>query len=180
MPNHVTNRLEIHCEDKVTMDKIKMMIFDEDEKNERIFTMEKMLPIPARFSGRNGYNDYGYDWCCTIWGTKWDAYDCYILESGDTITIGYQTAWNPNVNWLELLCLYIQTTISHLVPNERPNVSVRLQYHDYMGDFGGIFDWVPYKNPKRQRYEFMEYAKMHDKNLYTWAVEYDRLRRGIE
>jgi len=67
MPNHVTNRLEIHCEDKITMDKIRMMIFDEDENKKQKYTMSKMLPLPVRFSGSKAYSDYGYDWCRAIW-----------------------------------------------------------------------------------------------------------------
>jgi hypothetical protein len=136
--------------------------------------MEKMLPLPARLSFSDGYNDFGYDWCIAIWGTKSDVYDCYILESGDTITIDYQTEWEPNENWLELLCLYIQTTLLHLGSHERPHVSVNLQYHDYFGDFGGIMNWVPFENPKRQRYPFMEYAKIYDKDSYEWACEFER------
>jgi hypothetical protein len=179
MPNNVTNRLEIHCEDEKIMDKIRMMIYDENEDKKRIFTMEKMLPLPARFSGQPGYSDYGYDWCWAMWGTKWDVYDERIYESGDTITIYYQTALSPNDNWVELLCLYIQKTLTHFQPEDRPSISVKLKYDDYFGDFGGIMEWVPFKNPKRQNYSFMEYAKLHDTELYDWALEMDALRKEV-
>jgi Ferredoxin-like domain in Api92-like protein len=179
MPNHVSNKLEIHCEDNKTMNKIRMMIFDEDENNKQIFTMSKMLPLPARFSGKKEYNDFGYDWCRAIWGTKWDVYDEGIFDSGDSITIYYHTAWSPNDNWVESLCIYIQKTITHLKAEDRPSIYVKLQYHDYLGDFGGIMEWVPFDNPKRQSYSFMEYAKQHDAGLYECAIEYDKMRRGV-
>lgn len=178
MPNDVTNKLRIHCDDETTMDKIKMMIFDVNKNQKRIFTMGKMLPLPKRFSNMDGYNDYGYDWCIAVWGTKWDVYDCNILESGDTIAIDYQTAWNPNDTWFELFCIYIQTTLNHLEPNERPHVSVKLQYYDYMGDFGGIMDWVPFEKLKQKRYSFMEFAKMYDKDAYEWACELEQHLKG--
>ena len=179
MPNHVRNKLEIHCEDDKTKDKIRMMIFDEDENKKQIFTMSNMLPLPARFSGKTEYNDFGYDWCRAIWGTKWDVYNESIYESGDTIIIYYQTAWSPNDNWVVSLCLYIQKTIMHLKSEDRPNISVKLQYYDYMGDFGGIMEWVPFHNPTPKSYSLMEYAKLYDAGLYEWAIEYDKIRRGV-
>ena len=179
MPNHVTNRLEIHCEDKITMGKIRMMIFDEDENKKQKYTMSKMLPLPVRFSGSKAYSDYGYDWCRAIWGCKWDVYDDSMYDSGNTITIYYQTAWSPNDRWIELLCLYIQETFIHLRKEDRPSVSVKLQYYDYMGDFGGTMEWVPFKNPKRQQYSFMEFAKLYDNDLYEWAIDMDKLRGGV-
>ncbi len=180
MPNNVSNKLEIHCEDEKTMDKIRMMIFDEDENKKQIFTMTKMLPLPARFSGKKEYNDFGYDWCRAIWGTKWDVYDESIYESGDTIIIYYQTAWSPNDNWVWLLCLYIQKTLTQLKSDGRLLISVKLQYHDYFGDFGGIMEWVPFDNPKHQSYSFMEYAKLHDERLYEWGIEFDRIRSQVK
>ena len=87
MPNNVENKLVIHCEDEKILNKIKLMIFDEIEKNERIFTMEKMLPIPEICSGKDGYVNYGYNWCLAVWGTKWDVYNYNISEGGNTISI---------------------------------------------------------------------------------------------
>jgi hypothetical protein len=62
---------------------------------------------------------------------------------------------------------------------DRPSVSVKLQYYDYMGDFGGTMEWVPFKNPKRQQYSFMEFAKLYDNDLYEWAIDMDKLRGGV-
>jgi hypothetical protein len=174
MPNNVRNRLEIHCEDAVTMDKIKMMIFDEDQDRNRIFTMGKMLPLPARFSGTKGYTEYGYHWCRAMWGTKWDVYDCTISESGNTIIIYYHTAWSPNDNWVELLCLYISRVIGFREKEDTPNITVELKYYDYPGGFGGILEWVPNINPKSKSYPVMEYARLHDTVLYDNLVRIEK------
>ncbi|HLN20923.1 MAG TPA: hypothetical protein VK213_07525 [Bacteroidales bacterium] len=174
MPNHVTNRLEIHCEDEMTIDKIKMMIFDEDENKKRRFTMQKMLPLPSIFSGHAGYSKYGYDWCRSIWGTKWDVYNANVNESGDTIILCYDTAWSPNDHWVEFLCMYIQNSLWVLDAGKTPSIFVKHQYYDYMGDFGGITDWVPFKNPVTSNYSFLEYAKIYDKALYKWGIEIER------
>ncbi len=39
MPNHVDNYLTIICEEDMTLDKIRMMIFDKDESNNRSLKM---------------------------------------------------------------------------------------------------------------------------------------------
>jgi len=173
MPNNVRNRLEIHCEDEVTMDKIKMMIFDEDAESNQIFTMRKMLPLPERFSGPYEYTNYGIYWCRAIWGTKWDAYDVSISGSGNTIIVYYHTAWSPNDNWVELLCHYISRVIGFREKEETPNITVELKYYDYPGDFGGILEWVPNTNPKSKSYPVMEYAKLHDTVLYDNLLKFE-------
>lgn len=166
MPNHVTNKLEIHCEEEETMDKIKMMIFDEDQDGTRIFTMEKMLPMSTKFSGPQEYSNYGIYWCRAMWGCKWDVYDCSISESSNTIIIYYQTAWSPNDNWVEFLCLYINKTLEFRKKEDIPNITVELNYYDYPGNFGGKLEWGPFTSPKSNTYPIMEYAKLHDKVLY--------------
>lgn len=133
-----------------------------------------MLPLPARFSDIRGYNDYGYDWCRTMWGTKWDVYDFSISESGNTIVIYYNTAWSPNDNWVELLCLYVNKTIGFRKKEETPNISVKLKYYDYPGNFGGILEWVPFTSPKSSSYPVLEYAKLHDRVLYDNLVEFEK------
>jgi len=179
MPNHVTNNLEIICEDDKTMDKIRTMIFDKDENKNVIFTMKRMLPMPPEFSGTNGYSEYGYYWANAVWGTKWDVYDCIITDSGNTITINYSTAWRPNLTWVELLCHYLDMTIVLLCPEETPFISVKLHYYDYMGDFGGTWEWKPNKKPTSNEYSVLEYARLHDKNLFEWLSELHELRSSV-
>lgn len=188
MTRHITNKLEIICEDEKTMDKIRTMIFDVDEKNNRIFTMSKLLPKPPEYSASKGHNEYchyedgfleyGYDWNIAIWGTKWDVYDYRIIDSGNTITIYYATAMNPNEQWLEFICRYIQISLIFLESEETPFISVKLHYYDYVGEWGGTWEWVPFMNPIEKRYSILEYAKLHDKGLYDWVsliYEYNSL-----
>ncbi len=171
MPNHVTNRLEIHCEDEKILNKIRMMIFDEDENNNKIYTMQKMLPRPARFSDNQGYNDYGYDWSRAIWGTKWDVYNTKIEETGSTIILNYETAWSPNSRWVECLYMYILTNLNPYISDNTYNTTLKHTYYDYIGDFGGITECVPFNNPVTKNYPFMEYAQLFDKGLFEWACE---------
>ncbi len=35
-----------------------------------------------------------YDWCCTYWGTKWNAYSCYVTQEEEELFFEFDTAWS--------------------------------------------------------------------------------------
>jgi hypothetical protein len=160
------------------MDKIRAMIFDNDENNNRIYNMRKVLPRPPEFAVSTDDNEYGDEWSWSIWGTKWYAYNCHITDSGRTITISYQTVWEPNEYWVELLCDYIQKILSQYDINP-PYVSVVLKYTELKGDYGGVFDWVPFNCPFAKRYPLLLYAQLYDKPLYESILEYHELCKSV-
>lgn len=63
----------------------------------------------------SNYQKYGattwYDWCCTNWGTKWNAYS---NKQEDEDTISFETAWsNPEPVMLKLSEMYPEAVIEH-------------------------------------------------------------------
>jgi hypothetical protein len=178
MPNLVNNTLTIFCSDDEIMKKIKEKIFTIDENNNRIYTMRKLLPRPPEFAASVGDYEYGHFWSMAVWEAKWDANNCNITDSGDTITISYQTAWEPNEYWVELLCDYIQESVNHF-EIDPPYVTVELKYTELKGDYGGIFDWVAWNNPVTQRYPLRLYAQLYDKPLYECILEYEELCKSV-
>lgn len=48
---------------------------------------------------KDGYNSGGYEWCCSNWGTKWNAMDALvdIDKHGGAVTIEMDTAWSPPI-----------------------------------------------------------------------------------
>ena len=52
---------------------------------------------PTEEELKKGYSEYGYDWCCDNWGTKWNSFDLdYHYEEGDDeIAYSFNTAWSP-------------------------------------------------------------------------------------
>jgi hypothetical protein len=177
MPNYVNNHLTIICTDDKTMDKIRAMIFTKDENNNTIYNMKKILPRPPEFAVSTDDIEYGEEWSWSIWGTKWDAHNCQINDSGRTITISYQTAWEPNEYWVELLCDSIQNILSHHI--DPPYVSVKLKYTELMGDYGGVFDWMGFNYPIAKRYPLLLYAQLNDKPLYESILEYHELCKSV-
>ncbi len=142
MADFVTNKLTIRCKDSNQKEKIKKLIFNYDEKNVPIFTMTKLLPIPEGLSDNPGYTEYGYDWCCAVWGTKWDARYPEILESGATIIIIYDTAWDPNTYWVRALCRYIRNISFSLDKNEFKDIYVTHSYFNEYEDIGSEMSWT--------------------------------------
>ena len=168
MPNNVSNRLRIQCEDSAIMAKIKKMILRENN-NEPEYTMEIMLPRSMAFATPEKYD---LDWNRAVWGTKWDAYHDSISESGDTLTIYYATAWSPNRDWVKVLCDYIDHLVGFEWGRTISQLSVEHRYSDYPGNFGGIVEWKPRDKFRYMHYNsYTEYLKAHDKEGYDMIME---------
>jgi hypothetical protein len=140
MPNNVGNKLTIQCEDSFIMSKIKKMIIKEKNDDEYKVTMEILLPRSKAFADEKRFD---FEWNLAVWGTKWDVYNYSVNESGDTITIFYNTAWSPNRDWVRVLCDYIDHIVGHKWGKEIKLLSVEHRYSDYPGNFGGIVKWRP-------------------------------------
>ena len=72
-----------------------------------------------------GYDNW-YDWCCDNWGTKWDAYDCYVSESlKDYCSISFDTAWSPPIPYYLALS------------KKYPLLRIEIEYSEIGMDFAG-------------------------------------------
>lgn len=172
MPNHVQNKLEIHCQDKEAMDKIKKMIFDEDSKMNVVFTMKKMLPKPKAFSEDKEFDGLGYNWCLSVWGTKWDVYNVEIEENSEKkVLISYYTAWSPNFSYLEILYAFIESSIRVKDASERPRVTTNHRFSSMEGDFGGSFEWQPGKEGVFMEYSYEDYCRIYEPNTFIFREE---------
>lgn len=69
---------------------------------------ETLVPIPANvWLGHVGqrhekaFKLTALEWCRENWGTKWNAYDHHpIVQTDDTLTLRFETAWGPPYGWL--------------------------------------------------------------------------------
>jgi len=177
MANNVSNNLKIKCTHEETMDKIRAVLFDCDENGERIFTMEKLLPMPKSFTSQTDYSKYGYDWSCAIWGTKWDVYHVTIKDHGEEISLLYATAWSPNHAWGKSLCSFVNKSIGLKELNETDDISITHEFSDYPMNFGGILEWKPKMIPEYKWFSFKEYARLYDKKLYDCVID---LEKGLK
>ena len=142
MADFIINKLTIRCKDIDQKEKIKQMLFMYDEKNKPIFTMAKLLPYPEGYSENPIYTEIGYYWFCAAWGTNWDARFPKVLDSGNSITIIYDTAWNPNSPWVITLCRFIHDISYSLNKQEFREVSVTHFYVEEYEDFGTLMTWT--------------------------------------
>ncbi len=86
------------------------------DSGEELFDFNTLIPYPEEFrkqdeiarahrekhgwtadGPRDGFNSGGYEWCCSNWGTKWNACDAYREHDSlhNTAFFGFQTAWAP-------------------------------------------------------------------------------------
>jgi hypothetical protein len=108
MPNWCDNEVVITADDPKVLQKIMEIAPGEETK----FSMENFVPTPDEFPESQSSRDW-YDWRVNNWGTKWDLGEVYINQLGESISLGYSTAWSPNVNfWAEFSKLY-PVKISH-------------------------------------------------------------------
>ena len=154
MADFVDNRLIITCKDNDLMTKIEKVIFMKNDEGEQVFTMKKLLPMPKGSEENPDYSDYGYYWCNAIWGTKWDVRYTKTIHSGDSYIFFYQTAWDPNIEWVEALCRYIKQ-ISYLHKGNR-EILVTLTFWKEYEEIGTQVIWTPcqgYKIKENVKYE---------------------------
>jgi len=171
MPNYVSNKLRIQCNDIDIMKKIKGLIFINDENGSMQYSMEKLLPMPQGYSDQPGYSQYGHDWCCAVWGTKWDICGSKVKDSGHTITLYYDTAWRPNDGWVETLCKYIDTVVCKLMNAGNITLQVEHDYWEIGLGFGGKLIWKPQEDVKYHHTDIWEYAYLYDRPFYENLIK---------
>jgi hypothetical protein len=44
---------------------------------------------------KNYYNDMGYDWCYSKWGSKWNSLESRVDHNNRRTLYGFDTAWSP-------------------------------------------------------------------------------------
>jgi hypothetical protein len=105
--------------------------------------LQKLLPIPEEFLDSEEYGIIGCDWCLAVWGTKWEAINSRISESGDTISISYLTATDSNAKWVETLCRYIK--VMSYIDNLKGDIKISVTHSIYKPyeDFGCKMVWTP-------------------------------------
>ncbi len=111
MPNHCFNRVEIYGKEA---SKIASKI----ESEETPFDFTKIFPEPdydkvevlPTFPDIRGNNEpvkkdhAWWDWRVQNWGTKWNSYDCEVIEmDDDQVEYTFNTAWSPPEGVIEKL-----------------------------------------------------------------------------
>ena len=108
MPNNITNKIEFHGE----QDNINQVL-NLIRGARGCIDFNKIFPMPDYvFQGNLGPEErkiYGnnnwYDWSIANWGTKWNAYSCYLDEENNVIE--FDSAWAcplPVLDKLAELC----------------------------------------------------------------------------
>lgn len=97
MPNHCENQIQIFS--NKGLKPIRKLIVNEDKSHTQLIDFNLLVPQPDDVEW--------YSWCCDNWGTKWNAYDCEILQDvdvyDDVLEIKFTTAWGCPEAWIRKL-----------------------------------------------------------------------------
>ena len=122
MPNHCFNKISI-SEGNADGQSLQVLIESlKSEENQTDFDFNAILPMPPElenvsWSEAEEMNDiikakykkeFGsinwYDWRVDKWGTKWNSYNCEIVEhEDDYVVYTFDTAWGPPTGVIEAL-----------------------------------------------------------------------------
>lgn len=140
MPNHCENRLTLlgsesevaRCLEFIKGEPLKD--FD-NSPIDVLFDCGKVIPYPDNYRKMDeedeiyhgaGFNAGGYQWCITNWGTKWGAYDTYLVDrTPELAVIEFNSAWSPPSPVVSKLAEFF------------PNLSITLEYEEPGCDFSG-------------------------------------------
>ena len=108
MPNHCFNRIEIYGKEA-------SKIASEIKSEETPFDFTKIFPEPD-YDKVEVFSTFGektkpvekdhawWDWRVQNWGTKWNSYDCEVIEvDDDQVEYTFNTAWSPPEGVIEKL-----------------------------------------------------------------------------
>ena len=122
MPNHCFNKISI-SEGNADGQSLQVLIESlKSEENQTDFDFNAILPMPpelenvgwgeaeemndiekAKYKKEFGFTSW-YDWRVDKWGTKWNSYNCEIVEhEDDYVVYTFDTAWGPPTGVIEAL-----------------------------------------------------------------------------
>lgn len=135
MPNWCDNNLVITTNNFKLRDLIKQSVLDQSSS---LGFFENLLPL-EECEVSDDEDDSLYFQALRNWGTKWDVIidDYIILRDDDVfeITLSFQTAWSPPINFLQNLA---SRFISDLETKESYQLDVALYFMEMGNDFCGI------------------------------------------
>jgi hypothetical protein len=97
----------------------------------QILDFARILPVPREIVWA-GFNEAGYDWCVTNWGTKWNATDIDLSFRHNkskkklTAIYGFYTAWSPPIGFVDAAA------------DRYPTLRFKFSYREEDGGRGGF------------------------------------------
>jgi len=96
------------------------------ETEENYSPLRTFIPIPSFFLSDEGFDKFGYDWCCKKWGTKWKEKDMSMSIAESEIEFSFSSPWGPPlIGYLAISELFPELMFVHY-------------YEDHTADYIGI------------------------------------------
>ena len=149
MPNHVINEIIFRGIDAAKQSEIIANVRNADGEIDFGVLVPKPLNLWDGGCGQEHERKFkrvGLDWARENWGTKWNAYGRdrggkyqSIAQTGDTLTLTFQTAWSPPYPWIAALFNRFKLPIEHNWLDEGcgRGVTGKFDYEEYLKGIGG-------------------------------------------
>lgn len=144
MPNWCDCELAVKAKNKAGVAKLKEFKRWAAGNTEPL-SFDAVIPYPTKFrdldrkaeeaaaagdtSAKGGYDQGGYQWCVSNWGTKWDADGTMLRETkdGKTLRYNFMSAWSP------------PTPVIHAMGKKFPELTFTLRYWEGGMGFQGRY-----------------------------------------
>lgn len=157
-PNWCENDLIVKGDNEV-LQKFKQYVASERSA----FDFNKIIPYPEQYSvadeaariweenkanknwadrPKDGFNQGGYDWCVSNWGTKWWVQDVDVRQGGKELLYYFSTAWAPPEPIIKLLI------------EKFSELKFSLKYYEAGGGFRGVLNGAKGKTTKEATYHY--------------------------
>lgn len=150
MPNHVANDLYISGPKRDVDAFFEAVRGKSDEYGTTHIDADKLIPYPKHFADadeasrafraknpkapwsdgpKDGYNNGGYEWCVSNWGTKWGFYSFSDVRRTKTgASVSFQTAWSPAIPLFDAMA------------RKFPSLTFRVRYFERGMGFKGLYE----------------------------------------
>jgi hypothetical protein len=82
----------------------------------------------AAWAVKDGFNSGGYEWCCSNWGTKWNAKDVSVSDFVErSMLYTFSTAWSPPI------------PVVKAMSEKFPKLVFTLRYYECGVGFKGVY-----------------------------------------
>lgn len=152
MPNWCTNRLYVEGDSQVIA-----RLLSSIEGSDSEFDFNKVIAYPEKYAVLDnestmyaGYNNGGYDWCITNWGTKWNAVEVSVGVGENWVSILFDTAWSPSL------------PVTDALATAYPELRFTHDYEEAGNDFSGKIIWENGSMISNEEGEYGEYGELSD------------------
>lgn len=173
MANDCSNRLLIYCDNEQILEKIHDLFY-QDKDGEILYTMMKLVPVPADKYDDEGNALIGFFTPMGYWGTRSDFWSPKPIRRKNEFVLEYNTANGPNKYWIETLISSIMVALDEFSEATKPKLFIKHLFDILQLQTAGFLYWEP---GMTMEYDYSTEEKPNEKVISEFkSIEYEHER----